>query len=253
MRIPKSVLAIAVVLALVFAVFAFGPIDDLKDIIIKSKNDPRDDPIGDKDDPEDDYVPPDDNETDDGDDAPPLGTLHVRVVVSYMDGSQDVLSRDFSLLTVFAEGRAIQSVLYEAEFTPNLVTTVWGPGNSYLMVNTSGVLLGSTRTFKFDALERRDLPAGQRTLLISKQLTGSQIESGLMDGGYNLVWTVRLLLGFEAADGVSSNRLFYISYPTLGINVGTEVLPPPGGGNGGQPPRPLAIVALDSSARVREV
>lgn len=243
----KSFVAIIVVIVVVAAAVVFlQPQPDWTDIPVKT-----DDPLLGRGEngglPPSPPFPPD---TGDGD-VTDLGTLSILSSVLFTDGSEKVFRREGIFGFVYdPSGKRIANINFQADYTPNLGTTVLGAGNTALTIAIVGPLGAWSK--KIDGMEWKNVPAGQRVTPMATAWFPDTV-AHLPDGGYKMTWTLRLKLswGTGTAGDPTDVRAFDVTFPILDLSILSETTG--GGGGGGGQPRPLMITKIELTPRVREV
>ncbi len=180
-----------------------------------------------------------------------IGTLHVRFYVLYQDGTQEVLVRSFKFSDLLAviEEKVIDSFWYRGSFTPAHDMRLFGYPDTDATTLTMDVLSGETVviTKQIQQPATVDATAGVTTDLLTGGIADYEL-SGLPDGDYTLVFTLRIGLEIVGETGI---RVYTVEWPRIAFRMESPPEDPPNGG--GDPPRPLSPRLLPGEPIVTRV
>lgn len=145
-----------------------------------------------------------------------LGSVKVSLEIVYTDGSKDLISDVFALGAVRYENKNVEHFQYQAWIT-NAVSMSIGS-------TTNLVVSGGDKTWTFPSLAG-SLPEPRQgflglgnpeTLIMDARLDAAQIERELPEGTYTFEWA--LTLGLRLLDE-PADRGYDISYPVLSVTI----------------------------------
>lgn len=169
--------------------------------------------------------------------AKPIGTYAMGAIVFYTDGTDESLIGQQGF-TVYRNGKAVQSLAYQGDFTAasqgvRFSAGSYGAGTGSALRITSTDAAGVVITTQDWTLTNTNpIAAGARSTIVFVQTYPDQlISASAAPGTYHLIFTVRLQ-PIYTANGTAAPK-FFVVFPDVTVTVGTTSSPPPGGGGGG--------------------